>query len=437
MKTLLARDLSPLEGLKRTDESWLDRLAAGVRASDHVVRFGSAVEEPEPIVGRSYDGRWRAGRYVGSITFEGRRLEIEPRLAPAVLRELLRTALNVILPMRSGQLQRSATVVPLLLALVWCRELDAATRHGLPFLRQPRRHEGPFVRGRIEESATRKLRRRGAIAIASTSTERSLDNDIARTMVCGHRALTRMLGGDTWMTPRASDVMPHLWSAVGPRPSLPSGRAIRRIRYTPIRRPYRPLVEHSWELARGRGLRGAGEGEAEGLLIDMAEVWERFVLHCTERAKEPGEEVVHQALARGPDRHLYRSRSSSGTCMGRLLPDLLIRRDEQVQAVLDAKYKLIADRAEAPQGVQREDRYQLAGYLTRFGDANVTGGLIYPAELDEEGNELPPDQWTRSTAEAEGPWDGPGETTAVFSRISFDPARAAQRIRELLGRRRH
>ena len=34
-------------------------------------------------------------------------------------------------------------------------------------------------------------------------------------MVCGHRALTRMLGGDAWMTPRAGDVMAHLWSAVG------------------------------------------------------------------------------------------------------------------------------------------------------------------------------------------------------------------------------
>ena len=204
------------------------------------------------------------------------------------------------------------------------------------------------------------------------------------------------------------------------------------IRYTPIRRPYQPLVEHSWELARGRGLRSAGEGEAEGLLIDMAEVWERFVLHCAERVRETGEQVVHEASVRGSERRLYRSRVSADVSMGRLLPDVLIHRGGEVRAVLDAKYKLITDRPEAPQGVSREDRYQLAGYLSRFGDGDVIGGLVYPAELNEEGNELPPDQWTRSTAEAEGPWSGPDDIPAVFTRISFDKKRAAARLRQLL-----
>ena len=432
MKTIRARDLSPLEGLKRKDEDWLRGLAVRVRASEHVVRFGSAADDPEPIVSRAYDGTWRAGRYVGSITFEGRRLEIEPRLAPKALRDLLRTALNVIIPMRSGQLERSGTVVPLLLAVVWCRELDTATRHGLPFLRLPEQHEGPFVRGRIEESRTRQLRQRGEIAVASTSSTRSLDNDIARTLVCGQRALTHMLGGDGWMTSRAGDVMPHLWSAVGTRPKLPSGAAVRTIRYTPIRRSFRPLVEHSWELARGRGLRGAGEGEAEGLLIDMAELWERYVLTCAQRASEPGEEVTHEATAKGEDRHLFRSLVDADTTMGRLLPDVVVRRAGRVTAILDAKYKLIGDRAEAPMGIAREDRYQLAGYLTAQQDAGVVGMLVYPAELGSEGNELPPDRWQRSSGEEKSPWRGPSGTTASFSRVSFDPDTASSQLRRAL-----
>lgn len=431
MKRLFARDLSPLKDLKRGDEEWLQRLAEQVRASDHIVRLGAAAEDPEPIVSRAYDGRWRVGRYIGSISFQERRLDIEPRLAPEALRELLRTAVNVIIPTRSGEMQRTSTVVPLLLALVWCRELNAATRHGLPFLRTPARHQGLFVRGRVEERRTQKLRRHGTLAISSISVERSLDNHIARTLVCGQRALTRMLGGDSWMTRRARDAMPHLWAAVGVKPTLPSAFELRGIRYTPIRLPYRGLVELSWELARGRGLRSAGEGEAEGLLIDMAELWERYVFACALRAAAPTDEVIHEAASTAPKRHLYRSMTTKKS-MGRLLPDIAIYGNGRVKAIVDAKYKLISDRADAPQGVTREDRYQLAGYLATLGHRDMVGMLAFPAELDDFGNELGHEQQAISSAEADGPWSGPSATTVLFSRISFEPTRATQQLRVAL-----
>jgi 5-methylcytosine-specific restriction enzyme subunit McrC len=431
VKRLCARDLSPLDDLKRGDEAWLQHLADQVRASEHIVRLGAAAEDPEPIVSRAYDGRWRTGRYIGSISFEGRCLDIEPRLAPEALRQLLRTAVNVIIPTRSGELQDTSTVVPLLLALVWCRELDAATRHGLPFLRIPARHQGLFVRGRVEERRTQGLRRRGTLAVSSVSAERSLDNDIARTLVCGQRALTKLLGGDSWMTRRARDTMPHLWAAVGMKPALPSAFDLRRIRYTPIRLPYRGLVQLSWELARGRGLRSAGEGEAEGLLIDMAELWERYVFACVQRAAAPTDEVFHEAAGDGRKRHLYRSTTRKAT-MGRLLPDIVVYRKRNAVAIFDAKYKLISDRGEAPQGVTREDRYQLAGYLATLGHRDMVGMLAYPAELDNRGKECRNEQQAISSAEAEGPWSGPADTTALFSRISFDPERATRQLRAAL-----
>src|SRR5262249_55366300 len=120
------------------------------------------------------------------------------------------------------------------------------------------------------------------------------------------------------------------------------------------------------------------------------------------------------------------------TSMGRLLPDVVIWRGGRVIAILDAKYKLIADRAEAPAGVTREDRYQLAGYLGAQDDSAVVGILAYPAEVADDGNELPPDLWQTSSAEAHSPWRGPGATTASFSRLSFAPDRASNHLRELL-----
>src|SRR5205823_6380711 len=128
---------------------------------------------------------------------------------------------------------------------------------------------------------TARLRGGGRQEVASVAAERSLENDIARTLVCAQRALIQMNTHDHWMTSRAKELMPHLWAAVGTRPRLPRRRDLARIRYTPIRRPFAPLVEHSWRIARQRGYATvAGVGEAEGLLLDVAEVWERFVLYC-------------------------------------------------------------------------------------------------------------------------------------------------------------
>lgn len=434
MKPLLAKDLSRLEKRpSREVEDWLEKLAEHVSAGDHVVSLGAATEDPEPIVSRAHDGHWRAGRYVGSISFRGGRLTIEPRLAPAAFQELVTTALNVVVATRSDALEKSSTIVPLLLAMVWTRELDTATRHGLPYLRAPVPHRGMYVRGRLEQRGTMDLRRRGVLALASTDERGSLENDVVRTLVCGHHALVAAIGNDAWMTRRARDVMPHLWSVVGTRPELPSAIALSRIRYSPIRLPYRPLVEHSWVIARGRGLRGAGQGEAEGLLVDMAELWERYVFRCVEQATEPPMEATHDALGDGPDRYLYRSIADEDRAMGLLLPDIVVQKNRRPVAIVDAKYKLVANRTEARRGVTREDRYQLAGYLTSCDEPGVQGLLAYPAELDADGTEIPSDLQKVSSAEADGPWRGPGRTTARFKRISFNPDWAVAQLKTAIG----
>ncbi len=433
METLLAKDLSPIECDER-DDAWLQVLANAVNPGNFVVRLGDPSEDPEPLISRSFDGTWWTGRYVGAISFEGRRLEIRPRLAPEGLQNLIGKALNVIIPTRSGDLESSSMIVPLLLAMVWCRELDRATRHGLPFLRTEEVHVGPYVRGRLLVDRSMELRRQGKLALASSTSVRSLDNAIARSLVLGHRALKQMLGSDTWMTPRARDVMPHLWRAVGPKPQMPSAEELSRIRYTPIRRPYRKLVEFSCEIARGTGLSSSGEGDAEGLLIDMAELWERYVYRCAKDAL-PDCRVEHVATDPKRREFLFQQPDGVPPGMGKLLPDIEVSGGVSLDAILDAKYKLVHDRREAPMGVTREDRYQLAGYLSalcHLADGSLTGALLYPAVLDDDGIEIDPDAAPLSSAERFSPWIGPESSTASFLRISFDPKCAVSQIRRLL-----
>lgn len=56
-----------------------------------------------------------------------------------------------------------------------------------------------------------------------------------------------------------------------------------------------------------------------------------------------------------------------GATLGALRPDALVKERTRVVGVLDAKYKQLHPTPLSPTGPQREDLYQLAAYLARFG----------------------------------------------------------------------
>lgn len=429
MKTIEGKDLLPLEGLTRADEDWLRSLQEHVRVDEHVIRLGGASEESEPIVACGPDGRWRAGRYIGTISLGSRRLVVHPRFRHEVLEGWIGAALNLVVVPRSSTLRESEAIFPLLLALIWCREFDDAARHGLPFLRVRRPYEGLGLRGRLDVQRTVKRRAQGRRLVNSEFSVRTLEHNIARTIVCAHRALSQMVGSHAWMTDRVRDLMPHLWGAVGTRPRLPSKVDLARIRYTPIRLPFRSFVDRSWTIARQRGFASAGsEDESEGVLLDIAELWELFVARCTERAF-PTYEVVHSATAGNervhPDywgNYQLRSTSDPSQRLGRLIPDVLVRSGLETVAIVDAKYKPLRNRTAAQDGVMREDRYQLGTYLAALGNARkATGMLAYPAEVDEKtGLVLESDRAPFSRAEQDGPWLTADRDTMLMRRLPVE-----------------
>jgi 5-methylcytosine-specific restriction enzyme subunit McrC len=75
-----------------------------------------------------------------------------------------------------------------------------------------------------------------------------------------------------------------------------------------------------------------------------------------------------------------------GSSLGFLRPDALVLEQERAVGVLDAKYKrLHPSPPAAPYGPQREDLYQLAAYMARFGASTpeAWGMLVYPVEPGE------------------------------------------------------
>lgn len=75
-------------------------------------------------------------------------------------------------------------------------------------------------------------------------------------------------------------------------------------------------------------------------MLDVAELWELFLLHALRRAL-PDHRVEHDTVHTDATWLLRSADTNLG--LGRLKPDLLVRDVEHVVAVLDAKYKRLQD----------------------------------------------------------------------------------------------
>ena len=424
METLRFTDLAPYAGeLSAGDHEWLAKAAL---VDPRAYRVGVGGEDPDdgewlPLVERGGDGQWRAGRFIGSMTIEGRQLAIVPRLGISTVEAWLDQAFGLAIPPASARHDKTDAFIARLLARLWCRAVDHATRHGLPLLRLPHDHQGLFVRGRLDTRQTLRLRSRGEPYAASVTYDRSLDHPATRALVRAERALAeRLAGTGEWRTDRVRQVLPHLRAAVGSRPRLPTEFELARVRYTPITLPFRQAARLSRQIASKLGYTPTDQpGAAEGILIDVAELWELFVLNCARRAVPPGLRVEHGTTAGRRD-HLLRS-DATGAGMGRLKPDVLILRGDRVAAVIDAKYKRLTPSRERPNGIDQADLYQVAAYASRY-QPEQAAALVYPCDPDAG----------PSPAESGGPWHGTG-TTFLFQHLATEPAACRAQIAALLG----
>lgn len=424
---IVAEDLRPLGDLSPDDIAWVRRLHARARSGDLVVRFGAGHDDDTPIVWCAEDGTWWAGRYVGSVAFEGRRLRILPRVGLPVLAHWLAAANRISITPSSASLDKDESFLPALLAHVWLQTLVRAARHGNPYLRIERVHEGPYVRGRLDVHGTARLLQRQARKVASRDRDRTLNHDLSRVIIAAERTLNRTLCGG-WIShnTRARDLLATLRTAVGARPRLPSKHDLNRIRYTPIRQPWEAVAELSYRIATSRGLMPSADSQdASGILVDVAELWELFVLQALRRGL-PGHYVRHGTTELKEPLHLLRSEDRPDSGMGRLLPDFIIETGGRPSYVIDAKYKLLAPSAARRTGVQREDLYQLTAYMSHFaGQATSppSGALVYP---------LWADQHTYAQASSEGPWRAPEGGRASFVSCPTDLPTAVSFVRDLV-----
>lgn len=285
-----------------------------------------------------------------------------------------------------------------------------------------------MVRGALDVPGTIRLRAAGSESVASKWTLRSLDHAASRAIVAAYAVLRQWMaplgqGERTWLPSRARDLVPHLVAVTGPRPAVPTPAELRRVRYTPITMPFRAVAELSRRIALQRGLLSdhSPDGSSTGILLDVAELWELYVLAALRRAAS-GLEVRHGTADLGARESLLIS-ESTGAEIGTLKPDAVVFRRGVPVAVVDAKYKRLTPRASAPYGPERSDLYQLSSYLVRYGRdvSTIQGALIYPR--DPEGPSTAP-------VEAGNPWRLERASQVRFLTLPHDLVEASAMLRE-------
>lgn len=420
-----ARDCLPLTPRPTPDQvAWLRSLVDSTQTTRLVLPFGDRRLDDEPVVYCERDGTWYAGRYVGVVQHLGSRLTIQPRFGLATLAAWLGHAVDAIPVESPGRLREDVPFVVQLLAMVWGRAFADAARHGLPALRRDRRHVGTAIRGRLDVRGTINELMAGREVAVSLSREKSLNNPAGRVLAAAYRVLRRCMGPSsekTWIPERVAELLPSLLAAVGPNCTPPAEGELSRVRYTPITLGFARAVYVSRLVLRLRGLMSEVDiaGDTQGVLFDVAELWELFVLAAVRRAAV-GMEILHGTSQAGGRESLVTS-DVDGAIMGELRPDVVIRLHRRVVGILDAKYKSLWPTARALYGPQREDMYQLAAYLSRF--AAGWGMLAYPKDPDRVGSPM---------AEARNPWRLEGGQKVTFITLSHDLDGATRTFRSLL-----
>ncbi|WP_104190617.1 hypothetical protein [Cryobacterium sp. Y82] len=397
------------------EQLWLAEIA-GLSPEPFVLNAQlEADHEPtiEPILSRDIDG-WRANRYIGEIRHKGRTLEIRPRLGIETITGWISTILNVqVLPRTATHSNDASSAVTQLLAALWRASVLTAGQHALPKSRVKVSSHGLSVHGRLDVAATTRRRAAGHRDLVSTRVVRSYDNAPASAVVLADRYFDQRLAGDRWRGSRLHEQVAVLRTATGARPKTPTLHEIRTARYTPITVKWRRAAELSWRILNEDPLGVAADDEStHGVLIDVAELWELFVLHCAGlAAKEPVRHGTNEQVSG----HLARSTVDPRRTLGRLYPDVLVGEDP-ITALLDAKYKRLG----GMRGVDREDLYQLHAYSSTF-EAPIAA-LAYPATSVD----LP-------MAERNSPWQT-GDGTLSFLTLPTDKDRCVAKLAQWFGR---
>ncbi|WP_378148769.1 McrC family protein [Cnuibacter sp. UC19_7] len=311
------------------------------------------------VVPTEIDGRWTVSqvRKVGSLTIEGHRVDIRPKLPISRLFFLFGYAPRRRLWLAEETLLDSAPDLLAAIATAFLRQLGVAVERGLLQGYRERHDSDTVVRGRIDFVEQFKRRPGLASPLELRFDEFTVDIDENRVLAAALERLLRLPLLDAALR----RTLLHFRSLFAEVEALPRGLPLPRTRDDHRSEHYQPALSLARLILSNASLEHrAGGHRASAFLVDVAQVFEDFV-----------SVALRDSLERSGGRALSQ-RSDRLDTLGHTVvrPDIVWQRHERIEAVIDAKYKAVRSA-----GYPNADIYQMVTYCTRYGLRD--GHLIY------------------------------------------------------------
>jgi hypothetical protein len=394
------------------------------------LEFQQVREAIRPLVevSRLWEGDqivFQAGSRVGVIQTHGLRVQVRPALASSQMLALIRYAFAGNVPLqflRSFAAVNWETGFENLLCWLLCAEAQEIERIGISRNYQERREPLTFIRGRPLWPENFPWRGAKARELTCRYHRLTYDNADNRLLLAGLKSAWRLA------TKEAIKRRPFqhrkrfgdLAAEVSPEPAQFIQAAQRYTRLTEHYRAAHSLSAMLLYSLRPESLYEGGEHLVFGIVLDMADLFERFIAQLMQDILEPfGFRLVPQS----PDRAALLD--AAGHPYSSVRPDLLIYHSQVVRGVIDAKYKpywpAAQNNSSPARKIANADLYQLFFYQQRlqrkFNLPAPPAAVIaspLPEEDEMQGNTVIADRFRRVVWQA-------GQETAGDVRLLLIP----------------
>ena len=355
-------------------QSWLAKLAKIGIEDSQLFKLSGKNFEDEPIVYCDRFGKWWTGRFIGSLHFEGVSIEIHPRFGLEFVADNI--PLNNFIPVKTNASFFSGDkFIHFLQAMLWLNLLGKAAKHTLPAVKVDRIHTSSISRGRIDIRRTIKTRLKDQSKITSISSYKETSNPITTTVVLAFLEIQRWFPEHNLLNWLPETIVLRVQQMIDATPrhsAIPKARDIKNARLGSMAKAYIPLTRLSLDILKNKGVsEKVDDNENSTLLVDVAELWEIYILDILREALT-SVEVIH-GTDKG-DKFLLTDKTGKYQ-LGKLLPDYIFNINGNTTSIGDAKYKRLGD---APwMSPKRDDLYQMTAYLSRYSDCG-SGCFYYP-----------------------------------------------------------
>lgn len=307
-------------------------------------------------------------------------IKIEPRFGESVRNYLFAHALELYLPKGESGQEKSIASNLWLMALLWRAMVEKAiTKSQIPKTYQKIEKNQSYFRGRLNVAKQIKYNLVDQSKFYCNYSKLSYNNTINQTVRYCYYLLKKYKCGYALKGFAEYDAMLNDFGVSNQPVEI---KDIQNIHYTPMTKYYKPLMELSKNLITFKHYQNTSNLQQKNsiaMFIDMAEIWENYIYNLLR--KNLSDYEIENPNLKG-DYELFEDKSR------KVRPDILIKKEGKVIAVIDAKYKrytCIGENAKVDGAVSREDLYQMMTYLCRFKKENkIIGIFVSPFKAKEE-----------------------------------------------------